>query len=458
VIGPAKALVAAFLLLCGLLAAAPANAAVRPTGVVYYYTEGEPTPEANNPDYGQDVADVLFDSGPPAFGYTVEGYFLAQTFGAVDFAGDGGDVFGPYPVAPHTSGCQFSTWNTEAANQAKTEGFDRSNYTHVLYIFEHWSLPPEGDGNPCNSAGAGGGELAWINGLNNYTIVHEFGHVLGAPHAAAYRCLAADGVTRVAYSGNCSEVFPETGEASEYGDPFDPMGVGRRGSFPLEMSAWRKLGFGAIPPADAPTIAYSGTYTVAPLEQSSGVRLLRIPNGAGDFFDLDFRQPIGLFDASYPGNDPAVNGVAIRVDDPGFGTGVHPSRLLDTTPETATFDDAPLTVGRQFRDFRTGVAIETLAVGAGGATVRVSGLPNPPASASRKCRVPSLKRKKVKGARKALRKRACKLGKVKRRPSRKVPKGRVISQKPKAGKQVKEGAKVSVVVSSGPPPGSRARG
>jgi hypothetical protein len=286
--------------------------------------------------------------------------------------------------------------------------------------------------------------------------VHEFGHVLGAPHAAAYRCLGADGTTRVEYSDNCTEVFPETGEASEYGDPFDPMGNGRRGAFPLEMSAWRKLGFGAIPASDAPTIAYSGDYTIVPLEQSSGMRLLRIANGAGEFFDLDFRQPIGPFDGNYPGNDPAVNGVAIRVDAAGFGTDVHPSRLLDMTPETATFDDAPLAVGDRFVDFRTGVTVETLSVGPSGATVRIGGLPVPPRRVIRdsfgNCKVPRLKGKKLKAAKKALRRSRCQLGKVKRRASRKVPRGRVIRQRPKAGKTIKRRrTPVSLVVSSGPP-------
>lgn len=424
------------------LFAASAAAAPRPTAVVTYYASDDGPPEAG---FAEKVADVMFeDGGPPKYAYTVQGYFLTQSFGTVDFTGDVDDVFGPYQVATPKAGCPFNAWNNEAAKLAEEEdGFNQSNYAQVIYLYENEPFAAS----TCSSAGVGGGSFAWIDGLNGYTIAHELGHVLGAPHAAAYRCRGADGVTPVTYSANCAEVQPPGDEASEYGDPFDPMGVGQRAG-PLEMSAWRKLGFGAIPAGDAPTVTANGTYAIAPLEQATGMRLLRIPNGAGDLFDLDFRQPVGPFDGAYEASEPAVNGVAIHVDDPGFGIGVHPSRLLDMVPSTPTFDDAPLGVGGSFTDFRTGVTIETLSVGPGGATVRISGLPEPP---PRRCKVPNLKRKKLKAARRAIRRANCRPGKVKRRASRKVPKARVVSQAPRAGKTAKAGTAVKVVVSSGPP-------
>jgi hypothetical protein len=65
------------------------------------------------------------------------------------------------------------------------------------------------------------------------------------------------------------------------------------------------------------------------------------------------------------------------------------------------------------------------------------------------CIVPKLKGKKVKAARKALRKANCKVGKVKRSFSAKVNKGRVIKQRTKAGKVLPAGAKVAIKVSKG---------
>jgi hypothetical protein len=65
------------------------------------------------------------------------------------------------------------------------------------------------------------------------------------------------------------------------------------------------------------------------------------------------------------------------------------------------------------------------------------------------CAVPKLKGKSLKSARRALGSHSCSLGKVTHAFSSKVEKGRVISQKPKPGKDLARGAKVTVVVSKG---------
>ena len=59
------------------------------------------------------------------------------------------------------------------------------------------------------------------------------------------------------------------------------------------------------------------------------------------------------------------------------------------------------------------------------------------------CVVPKLRGKKLKATRKALKKRACKLGRIK---GEKGKSARVRSQHPKAGKELPAGTKVSVKV------------
>ena len=63
--------------------------------------------------------------------------------------------------------------------------------------------------------------------------------------------------------------------------------------------------------------------------------------------------------------------------------------------------------------------------------------------------MPKLKGKTLKTARRSLKSHHCSTGKIKHAHSRTVKKGHVISQKPKAGKRLKHGAKVNLVVSTG---------
>jgi hypothetical protein len=68
----------------------------------------------------------------------------------------------------------------------------------------------------------------------------------------------------------------------------------------------------------------------------------------------------------------------------------------------------------------------------------------------RPCSVPPVRGKKLSAARSAITRAACRVGKVRRVRSRKVKRGRVISQSPKAGKSLPNLDKVNLVVSRGP--------
>jgi hypothetical protein len=67
------------------------------------------------------------------------------------------------------------------------------------------------------------------------------------------------------------------------------------------------------------------------------------------------------------------------------------------------------------------------------------------------CAVPKLKGKSLRKARRAIKAHDCRVGKIRRAFSTKIKKGRVVSQKPRAGRRLKHGAKVTVVVSRGRP-------
>jgi eukaryotic-like serine/threonine-protein kinase len=63
--------------------------------------------------------------------------------------------------------------------------------------------------------------------------------------------------------------------------------------------------------------------------------------------------------------------------------------------------------------------------------------------------VPKLKGKTLRSARRAIRTRNCTVGDIGHATSRTIKRGRVISQKPKQGKRLQHGAKVSLLVSKG---------
>jgi phosphodiesterase/alkaline phosphatase D-like protein len=62
------------------------------------------------------------------------------------------------------------------------------------------------------------------------------------------------------------------------------------------------------------------------------------------------------------------------------------------------------------------------------------------------CRVPRLRGKTVKAAKRAIRRRHCRLGTVKRKRAKSVRRGRVVSQSPKPGTRRAKGAKVKLTV------------
>jgi hypothetical protein len=72
-----------------------------------------------------------------------------------------------------------------------------------------------------------------------------------------------------------------------------------------------------------------------------------------------------------------------------------------------------------------------------------SSSPTPP------CLVPTLKRRPVRVAKEAITSHDCSVGKITRATSRSVKRGRVISQRPRAGTRLDRGAKVNLIVSKG---------
>jgi hypothetical protein len=159
---------------------------------------------------------------------------------------------------------------------------------------------------------------AWITPPNFGwgTVAHEYGHMLGLPHANFMSCSHTPATT-FCY-GN-----------EEYGDIYDIMGY-NRGHF----NAAFKEQLGWFSAANVLNVISNGTYTLKSYETAANdLKTLKIQRGANDYLQLEYRQPLG-FDAALPsGKD--------RLQQPMTDTDVFLGALLHVTAGTRLLDASP---------------------------------------------------------------------------------------------------------------------
>lgn len=285
-------------------------------------------------------------------------YYQQISFGKLGVQGyldSTGDVFGWYTVPINSNNCPYSSASSSARTLAANDGFNINNYDNVIYAF------PSTPGCPGWGWAYISGKEAWVQGTYSIRVVtHEEGHNYGVHHASSYSCKLA----------GVPSIIGDSCTLSEYGDPFDVMG----GATSYHMNNFHKGRLNWLDAANTITVTSDGTYTVAPIEQSSaGIQSLRIPRNLDsngnilDYYYLEFRQPYG-FD-SFSSTSSVVNGVSIRIA-PNYNT-VKQTWLLDATPNTSTFTDSALLSGYAFYDPYKSLSITTLDVNSSGATVSI---------------------------------------------------------------------------------------
>ena len=285
---------------------------------------------------------------------SVANYFSEESYGQLTMTGD---VFGYYTISIDPAACNYTDIGNKARAAATAAGVDLSTYTQIQYVHNYLSS--------CGWAGLAyvPGRDSWINQYQGLRVSsHELSHNFGVHHASSMSC--SEGGVRVtlsANSGNCT--------SSEYGDPFSILGsANTRHTQNQQLASLTWLSGGSLQ-----TVSTAGTYQLASADLSSAAspRAVRVPRGStGTYFYLELRSPTGTYFDNFSPSDPAVTGVAIRIAYD-WGTIIQ-SQLLDTTPGTSSYGDAPLQVGQSFWDPLSGVTITNQSVSAGVATVNVS--------------------------------------------------------------------------------------
>ncbi|HUQ43235.1 MAG TPA: fibronectin type III domain-containing protein [Candidatus Limnocylindria bacterium] len=285
---------------------------------------------------------------------SVANYFAEESYGLMTVSGD---VFGYFTISINTSACDYTDIGNKARAAATAAGVNLANYTQVQYVHNFLGA--------CGWSGLAyvPGQDSWLNqALNLRVSSHELSHNFGVHHASTMSC--TEGGVRVAVSANSANC-----SSSEYGDPFSVMGsASTRHTHNQQLAS-----MGWITGGNLQTITSAGTYTIGAAENvnATSPRGVRIPRGnTGTWFYLELRQPFGSQFDNFGASDPAVTGVSIRISYD--WTTIVQSQLLDTTPGTSSFSDAPLAVGQSFWDPLSQVTVTTTDVTNGVATVNVS--------------------------------------------------------------------------------------
>jgi Ricin-type beta-trefoil lectin domain-like/Gametolysin peptidase M11 len=211
-----------------------------------------------------------------------------SSYGKATWTGTVIDVSIPYSFS---SGMNTNAWADAAEAAARAQGYEPNNYTAKVTM-----LGIGGQNGTGGVATANGGtSRVWIYDCRDmHTTAHELGHTIGLPHASSDT--NNDGIID-----------------AEYGDGSDVMGSGQG----YHINAPHAVQKGWLNPT---TISANGTYTVTPVENSTGVRVYKYIPPSGSPYYFSYRQPIGFdsFTSWYDGGAkspigaPFTNGVNIH--------------------------------------------------------------------------------------------------------------------------------------------------
>jgi hypothetical protein len=192
------------------------------------------------------------------------------------------------------------------------------------------------------------GKQVWVAGswFTLQTVAHELGHTLGLDHANTADCTDTQGLPAT-FGPQCGLL--------EYGDPFDAMGQGTKGSGHFSAPEKQRLGWMTT---RLVTVTQSAELDLSPLEAPSATtpQAAQVNDLSGDHFWLEYRTPIGVDNFISPSVPNGLKGSGVQIRFAPSGPTKLPIDgflLLDGTATSAAasrstggdFADAALVVG-----------------------------------------------------------------------------------------------------------------
>lgn len=246
----------------------------------------------------------------------------------------GGDVT-PYVTInfdnTNCEGLMFTTWTQNARSKAQDLGYFQSFYRHIVVVFNTipaCTLEPAGQTGTLGNMTAVKYSYLQANQLTAYNVSHALGWNLGA--------LASNGWK--IYDGPLEERLDRgdfMGSAYVYPSNYLRLRFGWLvgNYYAITASTWYRLVSPAVPIRGSKT----ATLVYIPLRNSQSQL-------TGECMWLESRKNQG-FDNFLPSRMSYVSGVAIRYASCDILNDTFGLKIIDTTPATQTFDDAPLMNG-----------------------------------------------------------------------------------------------------------------
>jgi hypothetical protein len=318
-------------------------------------------------------------------GQTVNGFLQESSFGQTSATGV---VLGPFLLGADYFDQPLAA--RDAALQAAAPSTNLTKYNRIFVVAPQGEMGMDSGGMALLGCGPISSPQGTLNASSMWlgaesmvtqtdvvaTASHEFGHGFGLEHAR-FADYGSDPL------GPAGETAAPWDQLHEYGDSFSSMGrnLGQWAAPQKALLGWLETG------ANIQTVTTNGNFVLSPYERSGSGQVIKVNRGTGanDWLWVEFRQPLGTFDATLPA--AAFAGALVHYQDPALTAtlaGVDPTtytNLVNFNPATFA-NDPTLHAGETWKDPYGSLSLTVSSASAAGLSLSVSYAPAPVCASS----------------------------------------------------------------------------